>query len=172
MNTVIETILNRRSCRSFTDEPVSEKEIETVLECARSAPSGMNYQTARFTAVMNREKFRKLATAVGKALGRDAGYNMYNPAVLIITSNEKESRFRETDNACAMENIYLACEALNLGCVWINQLKDCFDTPEVRSLLDGFGIPASHGVYGCAAVGHRGAPPAEIERKAVAVIIR
>lgn len=171
MNTVIQTILNRRSCRSFTDEPVRKADIEVILECARSAPSGMNLQTARFTAVVNREKIRQLASAVAKALGRDAGYNMYNPAVLIITSNEKESRFRETDNACAMENIYLACEALDLGCVWINQLKDCFDAPEVRAILDEFGIPASHGIYGCAAVGHKGAVPAKIERRAVAVII-
>ena len=171
MNTVIQTILNRRSCRSFTENSVAKETIETILECARSAPSGMNYQTARSTAVSNREKIQKLAAVVAKTLGRNAGYNMYDPAVLIITSNEKESRFREPDNACAMENIYLACEALGLGCVWINQLKECFDAPEVRAVLNEFGIPATHGVYGCAAVGYRAETPQKIVRKGICTII-
>ena len=68
-------------------------------------------------------------------------------------------------SACAMQNIYLSCEALGLGCVWINQLKDCFDEPEVRSILDEFGVPKNHGVYGSAAIGYKTqeAPSKEIK---------
>ena len=123
MNELINLIKNRRTCRNFSKKEVSESAVKQILECALSAPSGMNYQTWSFVAIMNREKIQKLAKAVGKALNRE-NYNMYNPSVLILTTNDKESRFREVDNACAMENIYLSCEALGLGCVWINQLKD------------------------------------------------
>lgn len=155
MNEVIKAILERRSCRAFTKEAVKREDVETILDCALHAPSGMSGQTWQFTAVMNREKIQRLAHAVAKALGRDESYDMYDPAVLIITSNEKESKFREVDNACAIENMYLASEALGLGCVWINQLLGCFDEPEVRSILKEFGVPDGHGVYGCAAIGHK-----------------
>lgn len=165
MNSTIENILKRRSCRSFTEEKISENDVKTILECAIAAPSGMNLQTWSFVAVTDREKIQKLAKAVEKALGR-TGYTMYNPDVLIITTNEKTSRFCEVDNACAMENIYIAATALNIGCVWINQLKDCFDNPEVRKILADFGIPDSHGVYGCAALGYSKTSPAEKEIKA------
>ena len=170
MNTVIPTILNRRSCRSFTGEPVAEEDVRTLLLCAAAAPSGRNQQLGQFTALTDRNKIQKLAAAVGKALGRE-NYDMYNPAVLIITSNDKTNVFREVDNACAMENIYLASEALGLGCVWINQLKDCFDNPQVRALLNEFGIPENHGVYGCAAVGYRADRPAAKENKTVTKIV-
>lgn len=150
---LIEFIKSRRSCRSFSKKDVPEEDVKTILECAVAAPSGRGLQTWKFTAVMNREKIARLCAAVGKALGRE-GYDMYNPAVLFITSNEKNSPFREVDNACAIENIYLASEALGLGCVWINQLLDCFDNPDVRRVLNEFGIPENHGVYGCAAVGY------------------
>ena len=70
-----------------------------------------------------------------------------------------------------MENIYLASEALGLGCVWINQLKDCFDDPQVRALLNEFGIPENHGVYGCAAVGYRANRPSAKENKTVTKIV-
>ena len=171
MNELINFIKNRRTCRNFSEKEVSESDVKQIIECALSAPSGMNYQTWTFVAIMNREKIQRLATAVRKALNRDAGYNMYNPSVLILTTNDKESRFKEVDNACAMENIYLAANSFGLGCVWINQVKDCFDVPEVRQFLTDFGIPENHGVYGCAAIGYPAGDPRPKEITAVAKIV-
>lgn len=155
MKELISLILSRRSCRGFSEKSVSQDDVKTILDCALAAPSGMGKQTWHFTAIMNRQKIQKLASLVAKVLGRDASYNMYNPDVLIITSNLKDSKFKEVDNACAMENIYLACHALDLGCVWINQLLDCYDNTEVRALLTEFGVPENHGVFGCAAIGYK-----------------
>jgi nitroreductase len=171
MNETIKTILARRSCRAFTEQAVSEADIRQILDCALSSASGMGEQTWQFTAVMNREKIQLLAKAVGNALGRD-GYDMYNPDVLIITSNDKDSKYREVDNACAMQNIYVASEALGLGCVWINQLLTCYDDPDVRKILDSFGVPENHGVYGCAAIGYKAQEPAPKEIKGKACIVR
>lgn len=155
MTSFIQLILNRRTCRAFSEKDVCKSDVKQILDCALSAPSGMNLQTWSFIAIMNREKIQQLAQAVRNALNRDENYNMYNPSVLILTTNDKESRFREVDNACAMENIYLSCEALGLGCVWINQLKDCYDVPEVRKILTELGVPENHGVYGSAAIGYK-----------------
>ena len=171
MSELINLILKRRSCRAFSEKDVLESDVKQILECALSAPSGMNYQTWSFVAIMNREKIQKLAKAVGKALNRE-NYNMYNPSVLILTTNDKESRFREVDNACAMENIYLAANSFGLGCVWINQVKDCFDVPEVRQFLTDFGIPENHGVYGCAAIGYKAQEPAAKEIKGKGIIVK
>ena len=44
MNETIETILKRRSTRSFQQKKVPEENIELILKCALSAPSGMNNQ--------------------------------------------------------------------------------------------------------------------------------
>lgn len=171
MNETIKTILARRSCRAFTEQAVSEADIRQILDCALSSASGMGEQTWQFTAVMNREKIQLLAMAVGNALGRD-GYDMYNPDVLIITSNDKDSKYREVDNACAMQNIYVACEALGLGCVWINQLLTCYDDPDVRKILNSFGVPENHGVYGCAAIGYKAQEPVPKEIKGKACIVK
>lgn len=173
MNETIKTILTRRSCRAFSEKSVSENDVKEILNCALAAPSGMGLQTWHFTAVMNRKKIQQLARAVAKELERGEDYNMYNPDVLIITSNTKDSKFREVDNACAMTNIYLAAESLGLGCVWINQLLDCFDVPEVRKILDEFGVPQNHGVYGCAAIGYKdGSVPREKQLKGTSTIVQ
>ena len=48
MNTVIQTILNRRSCRSFTEASVQTEDVKTLLACAAAAPSGRNQTATKF----------------------------------------------------------------------------------------------------------------------------
>lgn len=153
MNQTMETILTRRSIRSFEKKPIPEEDMKQIVDAALHAPSAMGRQTWKFTVVMNREKIQQLARAAGKVLGRE-DYDMYSPEALIIPSNSKESRFGRDDNACAMENIFLAAHSLGIGSVWINQLHGICDEPAVREVLREFGIPDDHVVYGLAALGY------------------
>ena len=127
--------------------------MKQIVDAALHAPSAMGRQTWKFTVAMNREKIQQLARAAGKVLGRE-DYDMYSPEALIIPSNSKESRFGRDDNACAMENIFLAAHSLGIGSVWINQLHGICDEPAVREVLREFGIPDDHVVYGLAALGY------------------
>lgn len=153
MNEVIRNLLTRRSVRKFTDKKIPREELDTLLKVALAAPSGMNKQTWQFTAVTDTEKIQKLAAVVGKALDRE-NYDIYKPAALIIPSNLRESAWGMEDNACALENIFLAAHSLGIGSVWINQLRHCCDEPEVRAILTEWGIPEDHVVYGIAALGY------------------
>lgn len=162
MNPVMENLLTRRSVRAFQEKEIPARELEQILEAARYAPSGMGRQTWKFTAVVNPEKIQQLAGAICKELDR-SGYDMYRPQVLIIPSNEADSRFGKEDNACALENIFLAAWSFGIGSVWINQLQNICDRPAIRSILTQWGIPENHVVYGMAALGY----PASSEKKEV-----
>lgn len=154
MNEVMKNLLTRRSTRAFREQAIPKEELEQMIQAALYAPSGMGRQTWKFTAVVNQEKIRKLAMAVGKELGRE-GYNFYNPAAIIISSNEKDSVWGREDNACALENIFLAAHSFGIGSVWINQLNNGIaDKAEIREILKEFGIPDTHTVYGVAALGY------------------
>lgn len=171
MNQVIENILTRRSVRKFTEEKISRQDLELILKCAAYAPSGMNKQTWQFTAVTDRKKLDELATVIGKELGRE-GYNFYNADVLIIPSNIRDGYWSKEDNACALENIFLAAHSLGIGSVWINQLQQISDTPAVRRLLAEWGIPEEHVVHGMAALGYAAESPSQdVDKKGVIKII-
>jgi len=165
-NEVIQNILTRCSVRAYDDRPVEREKIDTLLQCAVHAPSAMNRQTWHFSAVLNREKIAKLTAAVGKALGNEK-YDMYKPAALIIPSNELigDTSITSWDNACALENIFLAAHSMGLGTVWINQLSDTCDVPEVRAVLTEFGVPENHKVFGIAAIGYAAAETPVKEKK-------
>ena len=62
--------------------------------------------------------------------------------------------FGKEDNACAMENIFLAAHSLGVGSVWINQLNGISDRLAVREVLTELSVPADHVVYGMAALGY------------------
>lgn len=158
MNAIMENILTRRSVRAFEEKEIPREELDQILRAAIYAPSGMGRQTWQFTAVCDRSKIQKLATLIAKELGRE-GYDMYQPQVIIIPSNDRESPWGKEDNACALENIFLAAHSFGIGSVWINQLRDICDHPAVRDLLTDWGIPQSHVVYGIAALGYAAPAP-------------
>lgn len=172
MDPIIENLLTRRSVRSFTEKRISREELDVILKTGIYAPSGMNMQTIQITALTDKGKIQELAKRMGKKLERE-DYDFYKPDVLIIPSNERESRWGMEDNACALENMFLAAHALGIGSVWINQLRDVCDEPEIRALLKEWGIPDSHVVYGIAAMGYaaEGTAFATPEKKGVIKVV-
>ena len=162
MNEAIKNILERRSVRKFSDKEIPKEELDLIIKAGLYAPSAMNKQTWQFTVLTNTEDIQELAKAIAKQLDR-ADYNMYKPTALIIPSNSKDSKFGRDDNACALENIFLAASSLGIGSVWINQLHGICDEPEIRALLNKYGIPADHIVFGMAALGYS----AEMETRVI-----
>ena len=172
MNAVMENLLTRRSVRAFEKKAIPAEELDQILQAAIYAPSRMNRQTWQFTVVTDAEKIQKLADAVGKALGRE-GYDMYRPAAIVVTTNERTSHHGIDDNACAMENMFLAAHSFGIGSVWINQLRDCCDVPEVRAILKSWGVPDDHVAYGIAALGYAApAPEKEIHKTGKIVFVK
>ena len=163
MNQTIETILTRRSTRKFLEKPIPEGDLKLIVEAALCAPSGKNGQTWKFTVVQNQKMIEKLARAIEVELGR-SGYDMYRPQAIIIPPNKKDSPYGREDNACALENIFLAAHSLGIGSVWINQLQNICGQPIIRQVLDELAIPADHVVYGLAALGYADGEPKAIER--------
>ena len=161
MNKVLENILTRRSIRSFKDEQIKDEDLEMILKAGTYAPSGMNRQSWKFTALQNKEKIQELAKVIREALGRDESYNMYNPVTIIRGSNYKESTDGLADFWCALKNIFLMANSLGIGSYWINRLKTICDEPEVRKRLNELEIPENHIVWGMAALGYAAEAPKE-----------
>ncbi|MFI3227730.1 MAG: nitroreductase family protein [Clostridia bacterium] len=164
MNEVINNILTRRSVRSFSDTPISKADMETLIKAGLYAPSGMGRQTWKFTGILNASIIAELADTISKVLDRQ-NYNFYNAKSLILISNAKDSAWGRDDNACALQNIMLAANSMEIGSVWINQLKGICDHEEIRPILTKLGIPANHEIYGLAALGYSTNPPAGIVDK-------
>ncbi len=117
---ILNLIKTRRSVREFTDEPVSDQEIEKILEAARWAPSGLNNQPWRFLVIKDKEKKDGLgAFTTDKPIIKKANL------LIVVFLDKKRSYDRTKDvqaiGAC-IENMLLEIHALNLGACWLGQI--------------------------------------------------
>jgi nitroreductase len=133
---VIDTILNRRSVREFTDKPVSKEDINIILNSGRWAPSGLNNQPWRFIVVRNRETIQKLSECTHYS-GIVAG-----APLIIATFLDNETSYNRTKDVeaigAAIENMLLTCCELGLGGVWLGEILN--QKEKVNSIL---GCPSS-----------------------------
>lgn len=179
-NAVLGAIRHRRSVRAYTDRPLKEEDLALIVESGTYSPTGMNKRTYHFTVVTDAEKLKEMNRRIRKAYleseeerlrqrGTNENYVCYYHApALVIVSNDPTETWGAQDCACALQNIFLAAYSLGIGSCWINQLSNSMcDDPGVRELLTEWGVPDSHKVYGCAALGYASGeekdPPARKE---------
>jgi len=129
---VINTILNRRSVREFTDKPVSKEDVSIILNSGHWAPSGLNNQPWRFIVIRNRETIQKLSGCTHYT-GIVAG-----APLLIATFLDNETSYNRTKDleaiGAAIENMLLTCCDLGLGGVWLGEILN--QKEKVNSILD------------------------------------
>lgn len=135
---VLENIANRKSVRAYTDEPVSDADIETLLRAAMAAPSAMNRQPWEFVVINNRDTLDALAGKLRHAkMLSQAPLAIVVCAETMMTNREGEqveNIFWEHDASAATENLLLAAEAIGLGAVW-TAASDPVRSAEVCSAL-------------------------------------
>lgn len=81
MNATMETILHRRSIRSFLEKPIPKPVLEEIVLAGQYAPSAMNRQNWHFTVLQNQEKIQSLPKAIAAELGMGEEYCFYRPAI-------------------------------------------------------------------------------------------
>lgn len=171
---LFEAICTRRSTRKFRQETPAKELIEKVIEAGRYAPSGGNNQTTHFLVITDPDVLSELAWIVKTAFAgmeiqpdtyasiknsinasKRGNYVFhYNTPVLIVTANKKGYGNAMADSACALENMMLAANALDLGSCWINQLHWLDEDEAVRTYLTGLGLADDETVTGGLALGY------------------
>lgn len=153
MNETIRTLNTRKSCRSYTDEAVSEELLDAILECGTHAASGRNGQAAKLVAVQNRDLVKKLSQMNAKVMGTDSDPFYGAPSVVIVFGcSDGPTPYQ--DACLAMGNMLNAAYALGLGACYINRAKEMFESDEGKALLKEWGITENVFGVGCMILGH------------------
>ncbi|HAX72331.1 MAG TPA: nitroreductase family protein [Firmicutes bacterium] len=110
-------IFNRKSIRKYTDDRVSEEQVELLLRAAMAAPSAGNKQPWEFIVIRNQELFAPMESS---SLNR-VPLKTANVSIVVLgnTNLEKHKGYWIEDCSAATQNILLQAEDLGLGAVWM-----------------------------------------------------
>jgi nitroreductase len=112
----LSVIYNRKSVRSFTSQPLTGEEIQTLLKAGFSAPTAKDIRPWEFILLDRRTSIDSLANY--GLTGSKAVLEQAALAIVICGDTVKSTRW-SLDCSAATENILLAAEAIDLGAVWL-----------------------------------------------------
>lgn len=118
----MEALLTRSSIRAYTDEPVTDEQVEQLLRAAMAAPSAGNSQSWAFVVIRDRELLDAVPT-----VHPYAKMTPQAPLAILVcgdVSAEKYPGFWVQDCSAAVENLLLAAHIIGLGAVWTGIYPD------------------------------------------------
>ena len=143
----IDNLFARRSIRRYTDEPVSEEQIDLLLKAAMAAPSASNLKPWHFVAVTRRAVLDGLADA------HQYGKMLFQARLAICVCGEPaiNEGLWVQDVSAATENILLAVTGLGLGAVWLGVYPREERMQAIREVL---GLPEGIVPFSIISIGH------------------
>ena len=132
----IEAIMTRRSIRHYTDRPIPEDLIETMLRGAMAAPSARNAQPWHFVVIDDRNildaviQYHPFSEPLQEA-----------PLAIVVCGDVRVEAYQDywvQSRAVAAENLLLTVHALGLGAVWLGVYPKEDRVPKTQELL---GLP-------------------------------
>lgn len=178
---VFETILARRSVRSYKSEPVATDVLNAILEAAIWAPTAMHKVPWGFVIIQNKELLQTLSDRAKPLFIEELKRNdmnadiwahadsnlFYDAGTLIIICGRTNSHLPAEDCWMAAENMMLAATAMNCGTCVIASALPAILLPDIKSTL---GIPEDYTPVAPIIVGYPRAESAPSHRRAPLIL--
>ncbi len=167
MNQMLKVIRSRRSIRKYRPEPISEAELDEIIQAAVYAPSARNSQLWHFTVVRDPEMMHRLKNTLRQNLlssgiealaqrAAEPGFApLHNAPMLIIISADEGARTAPIDCGAAAENITLAAESLGIGTCLMTSSEFLFAADASGELKQALGIPRGYRHVCAVTVGYK-----------------
>ena len=163
MNETLQTLVGRRSCRSYRPDPIPQEILDQILTAGTYAATGMGKQSPIMIAVTDKAVRDQLSRMNAAVMGADSDPFYGAPVVIVVLANRAIGTHLY-DGSLVMGNLMNAAHALGVASCWIHRAKEEFDSEEGKAILRYLGIEGDyegigHCILGYAAAEDRPAAP-------------
>lgn len=136
INPTLETIFNRTSIRSYSDQKVEKDQIMTLLKAGMSAPSAVNKQPWEFIVIDDKDLMGKIGDEFKNAgMIKKASCAIIVCGDMNLTLGGDVQEFWVQDCSAATQNILLAAHSMGLGAVWCGVYPNPERVEALKNLL-------------------------------------
>ena len=136
INPTLETIFNRTSIRSYSDQKVEKDQIMTLLKAGMSAPSAVNKQPWEFIVIDDKDLMGKISDEFKNAgMVKKASCAIIVCGDMNLTLGGDVQEFWVQDCSAATQNILLAAHSMGLGAVWCGVYPNSERVEALKNLL-------------------------------------
>ena len=139
-NEALKVLKERRSCRSYKAQQITDAELDAVLEAGTYAPAAGGKQSAIIVAVQNPETIAQLRKMNAEIMGNPGSDPFYGAPTVLVVLARKEVHTAVEDGSLTMGSMMLAAESIGLACCWIHRARESFETAEGKQLLAAWGL--------------------------------
>jgi nitroreductase len=160
MNDIVKNMMERRSCRSYKKDQITESALDDILRAGEWAPTGMGAQSPMLVAIQNQEVIDKVSKLNAQVIGHNMDPFYGAPTVVVVFADSTKVTYLE-DGSLAMGNMMNAAHSLGVASCWIHRAKQVFETPEGIELMKEWGVPEGYvGIANCT-LGYAATPLSE-----------
>lgn len=156
----IDILKSRRSCRGFDGRPITDEQLDSILEAGTYAATGMGRQSPIMVVVRDRETVKLLSKMNAEIMGSDSD-PFYGAATVIIVLADKSIPTYLYDGSLVMGNLMNAAEAVGVQSCWIHRAKEEFEGEAGKALLKKWGIEGDYEGIGHCVLGYGEKVPAK-----------
>jgi nitroreductase len=117
-NLTLKAIRERRSTLDFTSEPVTDEQIEAILEAGRWAPSALNSQPWDFVVVRDLQLRTGIAIILRRITWAWGGFAGVPVMIVVSVDPSRDPDHFVEAGAVATQNLCLAAQSLGLASSW------------------------------------------------------
>ena len=174
-NTVIETIMTRRSVRKYQPQAVNRDTMQIIVECGINAPNAINRQAWEIRVVDNLEVIKKLTDLYVKDNPKEAEnpsfINMFrNAPTVAFIANDTTFAYSPVDCGLMAENMILSAWSMGIGsCCLGGPARFMKSNPEANKYLQEMGFSENYDLLLCIGFGYPAETPKAKPRDAAKV---
>ena len=155
---LLETMMQRRSVRKFTGEPVTSEQLDQILAAAMIGPNGRNLRAWEFVVVTDTDQLARFATCRVGGTGKTIAAS--SAAIFVFGDTSKTDVWCE-DCSVAMTSMSLMASSLGLGSCWIQgRLRQAEDGRSTNEFCrEALRVPEGYELEAVLAIGVPAAQP-------------
>jgi nitroreductase len=153
-NPTLQAIRERRSVHRFVSEPISDEQLEAILEAGRWAPSALNSQPWDFVVVADPQIRSQIGTILEQVTLSWRGFAAAPAMIVVAVSPLRDPNHYAEDGAIAAQNMCLAAHSMGLASSWAGvYAMNAKNGAVEKTLKDLLGLPRTHRVIAVIPVG-------------------